>query len=128
MPVTSSLSQPVILAILGIAAAGHRSAGGSDGAPALSVSGHPATAATAAAFYAFTPNVQQNGGRQLQFSIQNKPSWASFGARHGTLYGVPQAANAGSYPNIIITVSDGHQSVQLPAFSIRVAPFAAQSP
>jgi hypothetical protein len=76
-------------------------------------------------FYAFTPTVTQRSDRALTFSIENKPAWASFGLRRGTLYGTPAMAQAGTYSNIRITVSDGLRSVTLPAFSITVSPPAA---
>ena len=125
MPLPSSLSQPVFLAILGMGSAGHP---GAD-APALQIAGKAAASAVPTAFYAFTPTVTQNNERPLKFSIENKPAWASFGPRRGTLYGTPLLAHAGTYPNIRITVSDGLHTVSLPAFSITVpAPAAAAGP
>jgi hypothetical protein len=70
--------------------------------------------------YTFTPTVTNPGGGTLTFSIQNKPSWASFSAANGQLSGTPVAANAGSYANIVISVSDGTNNASLPAFSITV--------
>jgi hypothetical protein len=116
----NTVTQPVVVAIMSLFAAGHRSP--KPEGPALAISGHAAETAETAAFYAFTPDVQHQNGRKLRFSIRNKPSWASFGFKHGTLYGTPQHAQAGTYSNIIITVSDGRSSVDLPAFSITVAP------
>jgi hypothetical protein len=92
----------------------------------LQIEGKAATTATPATFYAFTPTVTRHSDQPLKFSIENKPSWASFGLKRGTLYGTPLVANAGTYSNIRITVSDGTRSVTLPAFSITVgAPAAA---
>jgi hypothetical protein len=126
VPLPSSLSQPVFLAILGLGSAGHH---GGDSAPVLQIAGKAAESVAPTTFYAFTPTVIRNTDRPLRFSIQNKPSWASFGARRGTLYGVPSLAYAGTvYSNIRITVSDGSSSVTLPAFSITVeAPSAEAS-
>jgi len=56
----------------------------------------------------------------LTFSIQNPPSWASFSSPSGTLSGTPTAANAGTYGNILISVSNGTQSASLAPFSIKV--------
>ena len=126
VPLPSSLSQPVFLAILGLGSSGHH---GTDSTPVLEIAGKAAERATPATFYAFTPTVFRNTERPLKFSIQNKPSWASFGSRRGTLYGVPNVAHAGTYANIRITVSDGSSTVTLPAFSITVAaPSAAATP
>jgi len=54
------------------------------------------------------------------------PSWAKFDAASGTLSGVPTTGNVGSYPNIVISASDGSTSASLTAFAISVtAPIAA---
>lgn len=118
MPLTNSLSQPVFLAILGLGSANQPAP---DSVSSLQIEGKAAPTAAPAVFYAFTPSVTQNGSRPLQFSIENKPPWAKFGRRHGTIYGVPQVAHAGTYSNIVITVSDGINTVRLPPFSIVVS-------
>lgn len=56
----------------------------------------------------------------LTFNIQNKPVWAAFNATSGALTGTPTAANAGTYANIIISVSDGKASASLAAFGVTV--------
>jgi hypothetical protein len=120
VPVASSLSQPLFLAILGLGSASHQ-----DTAPTLQIFGRATPSVAPAAFYAFTPTVEGHANRPLKFTIQNKPAWASFGKRHGTLYGTPQMADSGTYSNILITVSDGITTVTLPAFSIAVAAVTA---
>jgi len=126
VPLPSSLTQPAFLAILGLGSAGHQ---GAENAPALEIAGKASATVAPAVFYAFTPTVTQNADRPLRFSIENKPAWASFGLKRGTLYGTPHLANAGTYSNIRITVSDGTRSVTLPPFSITVsAPAAAAAP
>ena len=123
MPLPSSLSQPAFLAILGIGAAGQQ---GADKAPVLEIAGEATSTIAPAVFYAFTPTVTPRTDHPLKFTIENKPSWASFGLKRGTLYGTPLLAHAGTYSNIRITVSDGTRTVTLPAFSITVsAPAAA---
>ena len=87
---------------------------------ALSVSGTPAATVTAGQAYSFTPTVR-GGGAAVTYSIQNTPSWASFNTSTGQLSGTPQAANAGTYSNIIISVSDNGSSASLPPFAITVA-------
>jgi Putative Ig domain len=124
LPVTHAIAEPVILAIMTMFVAGHRSSQ-AEGAAPLAISGEPRVAVGTDVFYAFTPSVARSGARPLRFSIRNKPAWASFGRRHGTLYGVPHAAQAGTYSNIVISVSDGHTTVRLPAFSIEVGPALA---
>jgi hypothetical protein len=120
VPLTDSLSQPLFLILLGLGSAGHH-----DGTQTLQISGRSAPTIESAAFYAFTPSVAGHSNRPLKFTIQNKPAWASFGLRHGTLYGTPQLADAGTYSNILITVSDGTTTVTLPAFTIAVTAVAA---
>src|SRR4029077_16928737 len=87
----------------------------------LTISGTPSSSVNVGSAYSFTPTVSNPGGANLTFSIQNKPSWASFSSTNGQLTGVPTAANAGSYSNIVISVSDGTQSASLAGFSIKVS-------
>lgn len=92
----------------------------------LTISGAPPTQVVAGKSYAFQPTTNAAAGTALTFSIQNKPSWASFNAGTGALTGTPTAAQVGNYPNIGISVSDGTQSAALGAFSIAVT--AASGP
>jgi hypothetical protein len=75
---------------------------------------------TAGQAYTFTPQASDPEGTTLTFSIQNKPSWATFTGSNGRLTGTPTAAQVGAYANIRITVSDGTNNASLPAFSINV--------
>ena len=86
----------------------------------MAVSGTPQTAVSTGQSYTFTPSVSNASG-SLTFSIQNPPSWASFDASIGKLSGTPPTGDAGTYAGIVISVSDGHTSASLPAFSITVA-------
>lgn len=90
-------------------------------ASAPTISGQPATTASAGAAYNFLPTASDPNGDALTFSIQNAPSWATFTTNNGRLTGTPTSANAGTYANIIISVSDGTNRVSLPAFTITVA-------
>jgi hypothetical protein len=56
----------------------------------------------------------------LSFSVKNKPAWANFSIATGSLYGAPTSAQAGTYGNIEISVSNGQLAATLPAFSITV--------
>jgi hypothetical protein len=85
-----------------------------------SISGNPPTGVVAGSTYSFTPMASDPNGKALTFSVQNPPAWASFSAANGTLAGTPSAAQAGTYSNIVIGVSNGTQSAALPAFSIKV--------
>lgn len=115
------VSQPVFVALLGIATAHHQANQPVD-PPPLTIYGNAHTRVAPTVFYAFTPTVRNSGDRKLVFTIQNKPAWASFGVKRGTLYGSPQVSDAGMYKNIVITVSDGNSTVQLPPFAIQVGP------
>jgi len=59
-------------------------------------------------------------GDALAFSIENKPAWAWFNSANGRLFGTPGAADVGTYSNITISVSDGHDSTALHSFAIAV--------
>jgi Putative Ig domain len=48
------------------------------------------------------------------------PNWATFNTSTGRLSGTPQAASAGTYSGIVITVTDTKDSVSLAPFSITV--------
>ncbi len=84
------------------------------------ISGRPANSATAGVAYNFTPTARDPEGRALGFTIQNRPAWASFNTSTGRLSGTPNTSHVRTYPNIRITVSDGHSTTSLPAFSIAV--------
>jgi hypothetical protein len=84
------------------------------------ISGNPLTSVNVGSPYSFTPTASDPSGKTLTFSIQNQPAWASFNPANGALTGTPGAANAGTYSNIVISVSNGSASASLPAFSISV--------
>ena len=88
---------------------------------APTISGTPATTVAEDSAYSFTPTASDvDVGDSLSFSITNQPSWASFNATDGTLSGTPVNADVGNYANIIISVSDGAESVALAPFSVTV--------
>jgi hypothetical protein len=82
------------------------------------ISGAPVTSVTVGQAYSFQPSATDPDGQTLTFSIANKPAWAAFSSNTGRLSGTPEAADAGTYGNIVISVSDGQASAKLPAFSI----------
>jgi hypothetical protein len=84
------------------------------------IGGAPATAATANSAYLFRPLATDADGDTLGFSIANQPAWAAFNTSTGELAGTPLNADAGSYNNIVISVSDGVDSASLGPFSITV--------
>jgi len=84
------------------------------------ISGSPATSVNEGAAYEFTPSASDADGDALVFDIANTPSWASFDAATGRLSGTPASGDAGTYENIVISVSDGQDSAALSAFAITV--------
>ncbi len=84
------------------------------------ITGTPLTSITVGAPYSFTPAAKSSSGSTLTFSVQQKPSWATFDTTTGVLAGTPVAANVGLFPGIVIGVSDGRSSAALPGFTITV--------
>ena len=84
------------------------------------ISGQPPTSVNVGATYTFTPSATDSANRALTFSIQNAPSWSTFNTSTGQVSGTPSATYAGTYSNIVISVSDGTASASLTAFSIAV--------
>ncbi|HEY5102303.1 MAG TPA: putative Ig domain-containing protein, partial [Steroidobacteraceae bacterium] len=89
------------------------------------IAGSPAATVTAGQSYQFIPTVTDPSGAALSFAIVNRPAWATFSTATGQLSGTPTSANVGAFANILISVSDGNETLVLPAFSISVA--AAQN-
>ncbi len=89
---------------------------------APTISGNPATTVAQDQLYSFTPTgADVDAGATLVYTIENKPSWATFDAATGALTGTPTNADVGSTTSdIVITVSDGTLTAALPAFSIAV--------
>jgi hypothetical protein len=92
------------------------------------ISGTPPTGASVGIQYAFTPTATDPDGNTLTYSITNRPSWATFNASTGRLAGTPTSANIGTFSNIVIGVSDGQATAQLPAFAITVTNVANRPP
>src|SRR5262245_60736680 len=89
------------------------------------ISGRPPATATAGVPYQYQPWASDADGDALSFKIRSRPSWATFDTQTGRLTGRPSGTDVGTYNNIVITVSDGKETVLLPAFSITVQPSAA---
>jgi hypothetical protein len=89
--------------------------------PPPTISGTPPTAVVAGAPYTFQPTASGPAGMTLSFSVQNKPAWANFSIATGQLTGTPSSTQTGSYPNIVLSVSDGQASSALAPFTISVA-------
>ena len=87
---------------------------------APSISGAAVTSITSGDAYSFVPAAYDSDGDILEFAISGKPSWATFDATTGRLWGVPSSANLGSYEEIAISVTDGEASTTLAEFAIVV--------
>lgn len=108
------------------AVAGRGSGPGKNVVPVIS--GSPPTTVLAGAPYEFVPTASDANGDRLKFSVSNRPAWATFDSTTGRLRGVPAASQTGSYPNVVISVSDGRARASLPAFTITVQASAATPP
>ena len=82
------------------------------------ISGTPPTSVVVGSAYTFKPTASDVDGDTLSYSIQNRPTWATFSTTTGQLSGTP--ASAGTFSNIVISVSDGKASASLGAFTITV--------
>jgi hypothetical protein len=82
--------------------------------------GIPPTTVNSRDAYRFRPSASDPDGQPLTFKVEGKPVWASFDAATGTLSGTPSFAQAGTYPGIVISATDGEASSALATFSVTV--------
>jgi hypothetical protein len=95
---------------------------------APTISGSPAAAVQATQAYSFVPSARDPEGKTLMFSIENKPSWATFSTVNGALSGTPIGTQVGTYSSISIRVTDGALTASLPSFAISVTAAPAPAP
>lgn len=84
------------------------------------IGGEPALVVNQDERYEFVPMSMDDDGDELFFDVLNAPNWALFDSVTGTLSGMPTQADVGLYAGIVVSVSDGTETVSLPAFSIEV--------
>lgn len=85
----------------------------------ITISGNPKKKIMQDEFYVFTPLVKDIERNKLQFYIKNKPNWAIFDSRTGSLSGKPNNADVGISKNITISVTDSKsRKILLDAFNI----------
>jgi len=94
------------------------------GISSLSISGLPSNEAYYASssgdiYYEFKPQVSLPLD-DIIFTINKKPSWASFDEKTGSLSGIPKESDSGLYPEIIISATKGKETKSLPPFTIEV--------
>lgn len=92
------------------------------------ISGSPAADVIARQMYHFLPAARDPEGKRLTFSINRRPPWASFSTTTGRLMGAPGTSHVGTLRDIVISVSDGQNTVSLPPFSITVRASGQQPP
>ena len=94
------------------------------------ISGTPDTSAVAGTLYSFTPIASDvDDGDHLSFLINVQPIWAAFDTSTGTLSGTPANADVGTTTTgIVISVTDGVETVGLPAFDLAVVGAAPGAP
>ena len=91
---------------------------------APTISGSPLLSTVVGVLYSFQPSASDPDGNTLSFSIQNRPSWASFDTATGHLSGTPGLADILNFSNITISVTDGTATVSLPSFNLSVIALA----
>ena len=96
------------------------SSGAGDTNAAPQIAGSPSSEVVVGHQFNFKPNASDGDGDDLTFSIESKPSWASFDTNTGRLWGTPSAADVGSHEDIAISVSDGEHTKTLQQFAVNV--------
>lgn len=84
------------------------------------ISGTPEISVSVGDEYSFVPVASDADGDELMFVVSNLPTWMQFDVTTGQLLGNASLADVGRYENIVIAVSDGEFSAELPAFSVTV--------
>jgi hypothetical protein len=92
---------------------------------APTIAGRPAESATVGRLYTFTPVGDDVDNNDLSYSIENKPTWATFTPATGELRGTPATSNIGTTIDVTITVSDGDKTATLTPFDLQVVATAA---
>jgi Putative Ig domain len=109
-----------LLAACGGGGSSGGASGSTGGSGNPSIQGKPASTAMANQGYTFQPAASDPNGDALSFTAMNLPAWATLDPATGKISGTPMSADVGTYTGIVISASDGHTSVALPAFSITV--------
>ncbi|MEM8982732.1 MAG: putative Ig domain-containing protein [Pseudomonadota bacterium] len=94
---------------------------------APTITGTPPSEAMVDVAYVFQPSANDADNDTLTFSISNAPAWLSIDSTSGRVSGTPTAGDIGSYADIVVAVSDGTETVALPAFTVTVVGSATGS-
>jgi hypothetical protein len=92
------------------------------------ISGVPMTSVEAGVAYQFVPTADDPDGDDLLFAITGRPSWAAFDTGTGQLSGTPPTGTTGTTGSIVISVSDGPNTVSLAPFTITVRAPTSNTP
>lgn len=84
------------------------------------ISGSPATQVLQGEGYQFVPVSLDIDNDTLAFSISGLPVWATFTPETGMVSGSPEYQDVGDYGPIVISVTDGLETVTLESFYIEV--------
>ena len=85
-----------------------------------SVSGVPPNEVVRGDQYNFVPTANDPDGDELEFSATNLPRWASLRRSSGIIRGTPGTGDIGTYPDIVLHVTDGEKTASLPPFTVSV--------
>jgi hypothetical protein len=86
------------------------------------ITGTPEPGVEAGKPYSFTPQASDADEDFLEFTIENKPTWAAFSAETGALTGTPTDADVGDTADITISVTDGRDTRSIGPFKIKIKP------
>ncbi|MBT7308481.1 MAG: hypothetical protein HN842_09705, partial [Gammaproteobacteria bacterium] len=85
------------------------------------IKGNPGTVAVDGLMYNFTPIGSDSDGDTLSYSATNLPEWLTLDQATGMISGTPAINDIGrTYSDILLTISDGQESVSLSPFAIEV--------
>ncbi|MDM8523963.1 putative Ig domain-containing protein [Desulfococcaceae bacterium HSG8] len=84
------------------------------------ISGSPLLTVNEDELYSFIPEARDTDGDELTFSVLNLPVWAEFDPDMGKLGGTPANDDVGIHVGILISISDGMETTELPAFDVTV--------
>ena len=87
---------------------------------APTISGVPSSSVKIDEQYSFTPSATDVDNDPLTFSVSGEPDWLTIDADNGALTGMPVLEDVGTYPGIVVSVSDGSLSDSLPQFTVTV--------
>lgn len=87
----------------------------------------PTSVVTINSAFMFSPIATYENNENLSFTIENKPEWAEFDTNTGALWGAPSLSDIDRTDNIVISVTDGINTVALDPITISVTqgPYSA---